>query len=785
MMKNNPFTRRNTIALAILTAAAPLTASAATREIEEVVITAERKEASIQDTAAAITAVSGEKLEQMGVDSAEDLSITTPSLQANMGGGLMQFYVRGVGTFAGNAFAENAVSFNMDGVYVSRTDTYGGLFYDLERIEVLKGPQGTLYGRNSTGGAINLLSRRPEIGGDMGGYISAEAGNYDLRRFEAAANIPVNDVFAMRAAGQKIDRDGYFDDGTSDADSTSFRLSGLYDSGDFSALVIAEAQREDRTGPGATISGPSSEVSGDFLDSDDPWNAGVLSDAVDQALTIDRGPSAFIFIPGVGPVPGPGPGLLTRGSLAQGTETSPDPGFELEAQSIVAEFNWHTDMGTFTLIPSYRESEVDNQNYVPGFLLDTFTESDQTSLEFRWAHSTDKLDWVAGMFYFDENTSNDSFFIQELPNINLAPGQTANSFENIDLDLETETAAIFAEGTYSLTDKLGLKLGARYTQEEKGMLGGTAIVNLPSDTFPVFPPYVSQHEFDLRGTGVDDEEVTWKLGLEYDIDADNFVYFTASTGFKAGGYYAEQEQFGNFFDPETITAYSLGSKNTLLDGSLRVNAELFYWDYKDHQESHLANSPGGYSTFVTENVGQATMKGLDLEVDYLLTAVDRLTLNAQLMDATFDEFEFTALSPGGEPNVGCDFSQVPGTENYVIDCSGRDAIRAPEWSFTLAYEHIFDLQENGELAFTLRTKVSGETYTGIEYLPSQKADEYTRTDVYLNYTSPSGTWNAAIWGRNLENEATINSGFLSTFTDLMFSTISEPRTFGGSVQYNF
>ncbi|MGL6162223.1 TonB-dependent receptor [Microbulbifer sp.] len=767
MMKNNPFTRRNTIALAILTAAAPLTASAATREIEEVVITAERKEASIQDTAAAITAVSGDKLEQMGVDSPEDLNVATPSLQASMGGGMMQFYVRGVGTFAANAFAENAVSFNVDGVYVSRTDTYEGLFYDLERIEVLKGPQGTLYGRNSTGGAINLISRRPDIGGDMGGYITTEAGNYDLKRIDAAVNIPVNDVFAMRAAAQKIDRDGYFDDGTDDADSTSFRLSSLYDSDDFSALVIADIQRVDRTGPGATISGPSSEVSGEFLDSDDPWSAGALSDAVEQALTVPRGPF----------------GIFTRGALAQGTALSPEPGFEMDAGSIVAEFNWHTDMGTFTLIPAYRESEVGTQNYVPGLLIDSVTDSDQTSLEFRWAHNSGNLDWVTGLFYFDENTINDGFFFQDLPvlnQINTFGLQTVNS-SLLDLDLGTETTAIFAEGTYALTDKLGFKLGARYTQEEKTM-AGNAIVAAPTGPFP---PFADQAVFDLQGTGVDDDEVTWKLGLEYDFDDDNFAYFTVSTGFKAGGYYAEQEQFGNFYDPETITAYSLGSKNTWLDGALRVNAELFYWDYEDHQESHLADSPGGYATFFTENVGQATMKGLDLEVDYLLTEVDLLTLNAQLLDATFDEFSFTAFSPTGAPNTGCDFSPVTGTSDYVIDCSGKDAIRAPEWSFTLAYEHIFDLRENGELAFTLRTKVSDETYTGIDYLPSQLTDGYTRTDMYLNYTSPSGQWNAAIWGRNLENEATTSSGFIAPFTDLMFSTLMAPRTYGANIQYNF
>lgn len=749
----------------VVTATVPLTASAL--ELEEIVITAERREASIQDTAAAITAVTGGNLEQMGVHSADALSVTTPSLQANMSGGTMQFYVRGVGTFAANAFAENAVSFNMDGVYVSRTDTYEGLFYDLERVEVLKGPQGTLYGRNSTGGAINLISRRPDIGGELAGYVTAETGNYNLRRVNAAVNIPVSDVFAMRTAAQKIDRDGYFDDGTDDADSTSIRLSGLYDSGSFSALAVTEIQRVDRTGPGATITGPSSEVSGDFLDSSDPWSAGTLSDAAQQALTVPRGPF----------------GIFTRGAMGQGTALSPYPGFEMDAGSIVAEFNWDTDMGTFTLIPAYRESEVDTQNYVPGMLIDSVTDSDQTSLEFRWAHSTDNLDWVAGLFYYDESTANDGFYFQDLPvlnQINSAGLQTVNSTV-FDLDLGTESTAIFAEGTYALTEKLGFKLGARYTQEEKTM-NGFSIATSP--TGPV-PPFADQAIFPLQGSGVDDGEATWKLGLEYDIDDNNFVYFTVSTGFKAGGYYGEQEQFGNFYDPEYITAYSLGSKSTWLDGSLRVNAELFYWDYEDHQESHLANSPGNYSLFVTENVGQAIMQGLDLEVDYLLTEMDRLTLHGQLLDATFEEFSFSAYSPLGEPNTGCDFSPVTGTSDYVIDCDGKDAIRAPEWSFTLAYEHTFDLGENGEMVFTLRTKVSDKTDTGIDYLPAGVVKSHTRTDMYLNYTSVSGKWSAGIWGRNLENEATASSSFIAPFTDLMYSTLHAPRTYGANIQYNF
>lgn len=759
-MKPIQYIQKSVLASAILATSLPAFAELA---LEEIVVTAERKSASIQDTAAAITAHSGEKLVQMGVTSPVDLTVTTPGLKANATGGNTQFYIRGVGNLASNAFGEGAVSFNLDGVYISRSTTYQGLFYDLERIEVLKGPQGTLYGRNSTGGAINLISKRPELTAETSGYISAERGNYNLWNLNGAVNLPVSENSAVRIAGQSIERDGYFDDGTDDADSKSLRISGNYDGDNFSALVIIDSNTVDQTGPGSTIVGPNSAFSTEFLDSD-PWSVGGLSSAVDSLLT---DPSHLPF---------------NRGPLALGTAVSPLPKNQVANHGIVAELNWETPLGSATFIPSYRTTDVDNHNYVPGFLIDVEEDAEQTSLEFRLANTNGNLDWVAGLYYFDEDINDNSFYFQDLPffnAVNTSGLETANSTAS-DIDLETKSKAIFAEGTYALSDSLRLKLGARYTQEEKLMRGESTIT---APTGPV-PPFAASYTINLIGNDIDDNQTTWKAGIEYDLNEDNFVYVTVSSGFKAGGYYIEEKQYGNSFAAESIKAYALGSKNILLNGALRLNAELFHWDYTDHQESHLANSAAGYTLFKTENIGNATIQGLDLELEYLITARDKINFQGQWLDATFDDFSYTAYSPAGAPLTGCSATATSAT-NYLLNCDGYDAIRAPQWSFNISYEHTFYLESAGEITLGLRTSVSDKTYTNIDYLPSQLADDYTRTDIHLGYTSPDGTWNAAIWGRNLENDATVTNGFVSPFTDLAFSPLMPPRTYGAKLTFNF
>jgi iron complex outermembrane recepter protein len=718
-------------------------------QLEEIVVTAERREANVQDTAAAITAVSGDELGRLGVVHAEEMIKTAPSLHVTTAGAnQIQAYVRGVGNFAANTFAEGAVAFNVDGVYISRATTLGGLFFDLARVEVLKGPQGTLYGRNATGGAINLISRRPEPGGDFSGYVNGEYGNYDRLTVNGAVNLPVSDTFALRGAFQVLDGDGYFDDGTSDAGSQSLRLSGLFAPSDgFSLLLVGDYENVDDTGAGGTISGPNPPfVPGDFLSSD-PWSAGALSPEVNALLT-----------------------LFGRAPLG-----TPAPFDKVETFGLTAELNWDLGFATLTALPAYRDSDNRNINYSPGFLIDVDESAKQTSVEVRLAsNGSQRLAWVAGVYYFDESIESDSYFLQQLTIPGTFPGENST---RLNPDLDTEAWAAFGQVTASLTERLRLVAGVRYTSEDKTMSGVNS-TNPPFDPLgpnPVVFPIEGDESWD---------KTTWKVGIEFDAADQNLLYFNVSTGFKAGGFYAEQAQYGNSFDPEELTAYALGSKNRFLDNRMQLNAEAFYWDYKDHQESHLALSPGFYSIFQTENVGQADIYGIEFDGMFLLTEDDVLSLQAQYLNAEFKEFSYNAFSPAGPPLVGCPTMNVGGSF-FTVDCDGFDAIRAPQWSAIVGYQHTFKLNSGGHIQFDLRSQISDSTYVSIEYLPSQVADSYTMTDVNLTWYSAGDTWSVGLWGRNLEDSEVMTNSFTSPFTPIQYSQLRPPRTYGISFGFVF
>ena len=731
------------IALCMLSPSVAMPQSETSTVLEEVTVTAERRQSTVQDTAAAITAFSAEQLARMGVQDARDIGSVSPAVTVTAQANIMQIYIRGVGNYASNTFAEGAVAFNMDGVYISRPGTYWGLVYDLERVEVLKGPQGTLYGRNATGGAINLISARPALGGGFDGYLNGEIGDYSAVAVNGALNIPVSERFALRGAFQYLDRNGYFADDLDDAGSLSGRLSGLWEpSEDVSLLVVADFQSVDANGPGGAITGINPFAAPSYLSSD-PWGVGLTSPEANAVLA-----------------------QFGRAPLGD-----PASYQDMDVWGIMAELNWDLGFATLTAIPAYRDSTNDLVNYAPGFLVDVDESSDQTSMEVRLAsNESGFLDWVGGVYYFDESIDSDSYYLQQI--VFFDPGKNST---RLNPTLDTTAWAAFGQLTFNLSDRLRLLAGARYTDEDKSMEG----VNISNAPIPGTPPLT----FPLRG----DEswsKTTWKVGVEFDATDANLLYFNVGTGFKAGGFYAEQQQYGNSFEPEKITAYALGSKNRFLDNRLQVNAELFYWDYKEHQESHLALSPAFYSIFITENIGKAKIQGIDLEAELVVGNNGLLTFQGLYLDAEFTEFPFPGFSPGGPPLVGCPSTPLGGPF-FLVNCDGKEAIRAPKWSGTVGYRHNFDFESGGRMVFDIRSQIADDTYTSIDYLPAAVAEGTTRTDASLTVYSPDDRLHVGVWIRNIEDDAVISGGFQSPFTSLVYSQLLPPRTYGVSFGVNF
>ena len=441
--------------------------------LADIVVTAQRRSENLQRTALAVSAIGGEQLQSANISQPQDLSKLVPALKLSASGGSgTQVTIRGVGNFAGNAYSEPAVAINLDGVYLARSAGPNGLFFDLERVEVLKGPQGTLYGRNATAGAINIITRKPDDQFTAEGTVSV--GNYDLLRGEAAVNAPLAQGIALRVAGVITRRDGYFSDGYSDDRSESIRAPLKLDPTDrLSILLSSDYTHVGGKGTGAVLA--------PYLDSDIPYRG-----------SADNGTNA----------------ILTGASLAISGGTNPDllpklgkDGFvDIENWGVSATIDYAFDGARLTIIPAYRRSENDYRHYAAGFPITAHELSKATSLEVRLGSSDDSaLKWLVGGYYFDEALNFDLFANQGV------------AFNRTIPDLKTRSYAAFGQLTYSLTDALRLTAGGRYTHERKTQVG---INGGPAPAVPTGYPGTPQSFYDMLCTPYEASSGTCYGGLD-------------------------------------------------------------------------------------------------------------------------------------------------------------------------------------------------------------------------------------------------------------------------------
>lgn len=730
--------------------------------IADIVVTASRREESSQKAALAIQVLSSDALDRANVTRPEDISAVAPGVQIATGGNYPQVYIRGVGNFATGGLAEGAVAFNVDGVYISRAQGVRGVMYDLERVEVLKGPQGTLYGRNASGGAINIITAKPKLEG-VEGYIEGQLGNYDLAQGSAAINLPLSETIAVRAAGQIVERDGYLTDGYEDEKTQSARLQILWKpNSDFSLLLGGGYQHVGGNGAGGVVAPrlPGSK----FLGASEPA-ATAIYDAE----------------PGIGP-------LLTR----------PGPGgfVDYTTWSVNAELNWNFGFANLTILPAYRDSSLHDFSFVPGFSVDNNVRSKQASVEARLGNSNSSLKWVVGGFFFDERQrSTDGG-----PELIASQGPLTQIAE--DYHAKIRSYAIFGQATYSLTDTLRLTGGLRYTYERKNLDQNLITYSLPTqgsvppecpdgttfDPNTPAPPRFCYRFIDMSGDDASSlkyNNVTFKAGAEYDLGPQSMAYGGVSTGFKSGGFYSAPKP--NTFAPEKLTAFELGVKNRFLDNRLQLNLEAFYWIYKDHQESSLgATSIPGFLALLTYNAGRAKSYGLELDTLFKATPNDELKLHVQYNKTKYDSFTYTGF---GELVTGC---AVTGS---TVDCSGKPLMRAPLWSGTAGYAHTFDLADGAEVRASFETQFSSSYYLTTDFLPAGQQKSFAIGNFDLSFTSANrrlvisafvhNVWNELVYTQAIRSPFISSANTLADPQGLFTATVRPPRTFGGSIRANF
>lgn len=710
--------------------------AAATQDsgIAEIIVTAQRRTESVQKSSLSIQVLSKDDLVRSGAVGPRDLNGLVPGLAVAQGGTFTQTFIRGVGDITSNVYGSNGVLYSIDGVVIDRPTSISPNFFDLERVEVLKGPQGTLYGRNSTGGAINLLSRRPED--RLGGYLTAEAGNYDAVNLTGALNIPVTDQLKARAAFQVARHDGYLSDGRNDDDRRSVRLSLLYNpSKAFSLLVVGDIQHLAGKGPGGALLSPSIVAP--------PWT----------------GPSDPIVLSHLPPI-------AIKPDITQAF-------LDYDFRNIMAEANADLGFAKLTVVGGYRDVSGASTNAQPGFQVAFKETAQQATVEARLSHQSDILKWVAGGYYFDESQS--STLNAQISNvIPLLNAVVSTPY------LPTRSYGLFGETTYSPLKSVRLIGGLRYTHERKLEQG--ALIDQSTAQIPT-----------LSLTGdASFSKVTWKLGAEYDLAPRNMIYATVSTGFKAGGF-SPVAAPNNNFNPETLTSFVVGSRNRFLDNRLQINGEGFYWKYKNYQASILGPQANGFTGNATLNAGSATIYGFDLDVVGKIAKDDTIRVVGEYLNSNFDDFSYVRSTSGLVPGVtvGCPLSGAPftifGGPVQTVNCSGFSLPRSPTLSGTGSYEHVFALANGGNVSFKGSATYSGARWLGLEYVATERAPAYASFDADLTYHSPSGRLSLTGYIRNIGDKASYTNATFQPLSagQMLFAAISAPRTYGVRASVNF
>lgn len=801
--------------------------------IELITVTAQRTAENIQDVAVPIDATTSKEMARLGITDASSLNKISPALNVITGGGSNNvFFVRGVGNFSVNSYTDSALAFSVDGVFIGRPSATSASFLDVERIEVLKGPQGTLYGRNATAGAINVLPAKPELG-DTFGDVSVSLGNFGSTEISAALNIPLNSDWAARVAVGKVKNDGYNDDGTAAIDDSALRAQ-IY--GELSDAVNLRVSVDYSTSKG---NGNAPTFLGNYAfplagPSDNPNNV-----------------SGYNFTPAPANVSAAHTGAFTPAATEYFTSLDTTPAFtkltplmqphiDNRYMGISAELNVDLGFGELVIIPAYRESTVDMLFNNPAFHAAINQENhQQSSLEARLSTTTGPVDWIFGAFYFDEKVDSLSVFNQ----------YSLQSTQNIK-DSRTESNALFARAKYSISEDLRLVGAVRYTDDKKSFDGRNDVfLNVCIRNVPVFPggPEIPDcqgspliplgltteetlallNPADLPagapgiGTGpvpfgqiplfpgapatltanllfinpvlVDkvqsNNELTYRAAVEYDAAKDSLLYVSYETGYRSGGFSlaSGREEFA----PEYINAYTLGSKNRFMKNHLQLNAELFLWDYEDQQASHFGIDGDGNSSFFTENIGQSKIKGAEIDVLYKATDYTKIKANIQLLDNKIERYNYLQNTADVAVQVvtGCETSVVSVTDGeptYNVDCAGQEGRNSPKLSLNLGIEQDFEFENGFTAVFTLDGRYRDGRWIGFDFTPLQRAESVTTFDTALQLYSPDASWSVMAYVRNVtDEEIRSTTQLFGNGSNLISATYEPPRTVGVRFNYDF
>jgi len=779
-------TSRHTILATVLAISSQLLSAPTptlAQELEEVVVTAQRREQNLQETAVSITAFTADRLNDLGISDPQMLADYVPNLSmgdgTGRGSGGTQISIRGVNEARISPVLDPAVGIYIDDVYYGRPQTAFLKLLDVERIEVLRGPQGTLFGKNSTGGAVRYITNRPDFDGTSG-YIDATVGDYNRMDLKGAINLTLSDTTAVRFSAASMSRDGYvkrLSDGIGLGDEDTQFVSGKLRYIPTDRLVVHlgfdYTQRSTDDGPTKLIDYHNYNTTTDTT-AGGPLAVSPGSNAV-ASWNAQWGGSVMEYNPII-----PANLYQVGGEGLLGINESESLGLRM---SIQYEIN---DSVTLRSITGYRSVD-ENTTFDRGdqagrvsFFNDTVKEGvDFWSQEFQLTGLSfdDRLTWVGGTYYSVE----EPFRIElEDRDGRLGPGSRGALMANDTAHQETKSFGVFAQGTYAISEQLGLTLGVRHTRDDKNYTVSQVLVwdfeldNLAdqlglTDLAPVLAgPGSVRCDPSITGSCVSNAGVsggdtfsstTPRFALEYQWSDDVMTYAAASKGFKSGGTNDSVADINTPFAPEELWSYEVGLRSDFFDNRARLNVTYFTMDYEDKQITVTADPI--CTRRCTTNVGDAEISGWEIEGIGFLSENFSVNFGIGLLDAKWKDI----ANPTAGVTLDSWFSRAP-------DVNG---------SFGARYET--DLASGGGLAVSLDYAFSDDQRSSPQDSTSIEIPSYGLLNGRLTYTSQDQTWDLSVFCTNCADEKYITGGAAwSGATDNTHPMFNyKPSTFYGFV----
>lgn len=715
----------------------PVRQAEAVSQVDDIIVTARRQSERLQDVPSAVTAFSSDTLYRNQTQTLGDLQAYVPNLSLHVGDASNAvIYLRGIGQIDSISFNDPGVGVYLDDVYLGRVQGSFLEVVDPQQIEVLRGPQGTLYGRNTIGGAVKFTSERPSA--TPSGYVAGGIGSYDERRLRARLSGPLgSDQLLGSIALASSSRDGYtenLNDGQSDGDKDLIagRATLLYQPNDrFSANLTVDASRN----------APERSRSPHRATPIYSLRTGGLRPVIADPYTVD----------------------VTYNDLER-----------LETSGVSLTLTHDAGPFTFKSISAYRTMDYRSHLDLDGspdrsFGIYAFMDQDQTSQELQVLYRGERLSAVGGLFYFQENDATfggavapdffiDIGFILPFP-LNSAGLRLSDN----------ESIAAYGQLDYQLTERASLTLGVRYTYETK-FTDNRGEFFLPA----VAPTAEDMERLFGRGSGYGQSgyqaEESWdsftpRIALNYKVSEDILAYASVAQGFKSGGFNGRVTTTPQSFDPETLWSYEVGLKSDLYDGRARLNLAAFFQDYTDLQLSRFAADPvTGDFTSVFDNAGGAEFYGLEAELSVQMSEALRFDGNFALLHS-----EYTEYIDGG------------------VDISDqRELVNAPKVSGRAGLSYDLSLGDLGDLALSGGASYRSKTYLTVSSSEVLAQEAHWLADASILFTPRNTEWTVLLSGKNLGDEAYKEHGFdLSASPGVQLAYYGAPRTISLDVRYRF